>query len=67
MMNTVAHASPKPRFFRSQKEFRAWLERNHTKATGVWVGYHKKASPKLTKMGLRPQGAAARGGGAQGL
>lgn len=46
MMNAVAHASPKPRFFRSQKEFRAWLERNHTKATEVWVGYHKKASPK---------------------
>jgi len=44
----------KPRFFRSQKEFRAWLERNHAKETEVWVGYHKKAS---TKKGITYQEA----------
>ncbi len=37
---------PKPRFFRSQKEFRAWLERNHASKTEIWVGMHKKASTK---------------------
>jgi uncharacterized protein YdeI (YjbR/CyaY-like superfamily) len=36
----------KPRFFRSQKEFRTWLERNHASETEVWVGMHKKASGK---------------------
>ena len=36
----------KPRFFRSQKEFRTWLERNHARASEVWVGLHKKASDK---------------------
>ena len=36
----------KPRFFRSQKEFRTWLERNHASKTEVWVGLHKKASTK---------------------
>ena len=37
---------PKPRYFRSQKEFRAWLERNHASKTEVWVGLYKKASTK---------------------
>ena len=36
----------KPRFFRSRKEFRAWLERNHSSKTEVWIGLHKKASSK---------------------
>jgi uncharacterized protein YdeI (YjbR/CyaY-like superfamily) len=36
----------KPRFFRTQKEFRAWLERNHAKANEVWMGLYKKASKK---------------------
>jgi uncharacterized protein YdeI (YjbR/CyaY-like superfamily) len=36
----------KPRFFRSQQEFRTWLERNHASKTEVWVGMHKKASGK---------------------
>lgn len=36
----------KPRFFRSQKGFRDWLERNHDTKTEVWVGYYKKASGK---------------------
>lgn len=36
--------SSKPRFFRNQIEFRRWLERNHDRATEVWVGYYKKGS-----------------------
>ena len=36
----------KPRFFRSQKEFRSWLERNHATAAELWIGYHKVGSPK---------------------
>ena len=37
-------ADPKPRFFRSGKEFRDWLERNQDSKTEVWVGHYKKAS-----------------------
>lgn len=37
---------PKPRFFRTQKAFRTWLERNHASKTEVWVGLHNKASTK---------------------
>ncbi len=44
----------KPRFFRSRKEFRTWLERNHASKTEVWVGMHKKAS---TKKGITYQEA----------
>ncbi|MGH2691579.1 MAG: YdeI/OmpD-associated family protein [Actinomycetota bacterium] len=36
----------KPRFFRSQREFRTWLERNHGRAKEIWIGYQKKASNK---------------------
>ena len=34
----------KPRFFRNQSEFAKWLEKNHDRATEVWVGYYKKKS-----------------------
>ena len=37
---------PKPRFFRTAAEFRAWLERNGEKETELWVGYWKKDSGK---------------------
>jgi uncharacterized protein YdeI (YjbR/CyaY-like superfamily) len=30
-----------PRFFKSPKEWRAWLEKNHAKATELLVGFHK--------------------------
>ena len=33
-----------PTFFESQKAFRRWLEKNHGKATELWVGFYKKAS-----------------------
>ena len=35
-----------PKFFKTPAEFRRWLERNHDKATEVWVGMHKVASGK---------------------
>jgi uncharacterized protein YdeI (YjbR/CyaY-like superfamily) len=37
---------PEPRYFRSPTEFRKWLEKNHTKADELVVGFHKKASGK---------------------
>jgi uncharacterized protein YdeI (YjbR/CyaY-like superfamily) len=36
----------KPRFFRSRPELRRWFERNHDKATELWVGFYKKATGK---------------------
>ncbi len=37
---------PTPRFFRSQKEWRTWLEKNHAKASAQWVGFHKVGAEK---------------------
>ena len=39
-----------PFFFRSPSEYRKWLERNHDKATELWIGYWKKhtGKPSLT-------------------
>jgi uncharacterized protein YdeI (YjbR/CyaY-like superfamily) len=34
----------KPRFFRTKSEFASWLERNHDRATELWVGYYKKST-----------------------
>jgi uncharacterized protein YdeI (YjbR/CyaY-like superfamily) len=39
-------AVTKPRFFKSQKEWRAWLEKNHATSTAIIVGYHKGAGAK---------------------
>ena len=36
----------RPRFFKTQSEFRAWLEKNHATRDELWVGLHKKASGK---------------------
>lgn len=40
----------RPRFFKSPDEFRAWLEKNHTTATELLVGYYKvhTRKPSLT-------------------
>jgi uncharacterized protein YdeI (YjbR/CyaY-like superfamily) len=38
----------KPRFFRSQPEFTSWLEKNHDRATELWVGYYKKSTGRPT-------------------
>ena len=34
----------KARYFRSAATFRRWLERNHDRASELWVGFYKKAS-----------------------
>src|ERR1051326_2872369 len=34
------------KFFTLPKQFRQWLERNHDRATELWIGFHKKASGK---------------------
>jgi uncharacterized protein YdeI (YjbR/CyaY-like superfamily) len=36
----------KPKFFRSQSDFRSWLEENHDSVRELWVGFYKKASGK---------------------
>ena len=33
-----------PRFFRSQADWRVWLEKNHARRDEQWVGFHKVAS-----------------------
>jgi uncharacterized protein YdeI (YjbR/CyaY-like superfamily) len=33
-----------PRFFKSPKEWRAWLEKNHAKAAELLLGFHKATS-----------------------
>lgn len=33
-------------FFKSPSDFRKWLEKNHTSAQELWVGYYKKGSGK---------------------
>ena len=40
----------KPKFFRTPADFCRWLEKNHTTAAELWVGFHKKDSrkPSLT-------------------
>ncbi|HEU0275358.1 MAG TPA: YdeI/OmpD-associated family protein [Candidatus Udaeobacter sp.] len=32
------------KFFKSPKDFRRWLEKNHSSEQELWVGYHKKSS-----------------------
>jgi uncharacterized protein YdeI (YjbR/CyaY-like superfamily) len=41
-------SASRPKFFATPAAFRRWLERNHDKATELWVGYYKKASGKPT-------------------
>jgi uncharacterized protein YdeI (YjbR/CyaY-like superfamily) len=36
----------KPRFFKSQADFRAWLQKHGATERELWVGYYKKASGK---------------------
>ena len=39
-----------PRFFATPQDFRRWLEKHHTDATELWVGFYKKSSgrPSIT-------------------
>ena len=38
----------KPRFFKSQSEFRKWLETNHAKESELLIGFYKKGSGKAS-------------------
>lgn len=38
----------KPRFFRTSEDFRAWLEASHERATELIVGFHKRATGRLS-------------------
>lgn len=38
--------SDTPRFFKSQKDWRAWLQTHHAKRAEQWVGFYKVASGK---------------------
>src|SRR5690242_19274492 len=46
-MGTSDKTRPKPVFFANPSEFHVWLEKNHDKASEIWVGFHKKSSGKL--------------------
>lgn len=35
-----------PRFFKTRRAFRQWLETHHASAKELWVGFHRKASGK---------------------
>ena len=37
-----------PRFFKSQSEFRRWLEKNHAQETELMLGFYKKGSGKAS-------------------
>jgi uncharacterized protein YdeI (YjbR/CyaY-like superfamily) len=39
---------PQVRIFPSAGDFRAWLERNHDRATELWIGYYKKGVAKAS-------------------
>jgi uncharacterized protein YdeI (YjbR/CyaY-like superfamily) len=41
-------AKPKPRFFRTADNLRAWLEKNHETADELWVGLYRTSSGKPT-------------------
>jgi uncharacterized protein YdeI (YjbR/CyaY-like superfamily) len=37
-------ALPRARFFAQQEQLRAWFEKNHSRATELWIGYYKRGS-----------------------
>jgi uncharacterized protein YdeI (YjbR/CyaY-like superfamily) len=41
---------PRPEFFATPQQLRAWLEEHHEQAPELWVGFYKKASgrPSIT-------------------
>ena len=41
-------SADQPRFFSTPERFRAWLERNHTEAAELWVGFYKRDSGKAS-------------------
>lgn len=47
-MSKPTKTQPHPIFFTKPSEFRTWLEKNHDKASEIWVGFYKKGSGKLS-------------------
>jgi uncharacterized protein YdeI (YjbR/CyaY-like superfamily) len=49
-MARAAGTESDPIFFRNPAEYRKWLEKNHSTAKELWIGYYKKATgkPSLT-------------------
>jgi len=45
-MGRPTKPQPNPIFFAKPSEFHAWLQKNHDKASEIWVGFHKKSSGK---------------------
>jgi uncharacterized protein YdeI (YjbR/CyaY-like superfamily) len=45
---TQTAAKPAPRFFKTPAALRAWLTKNHDKATELWIGFYRKSSGKKT-------------------
>lgn len=39
--------SAQPRFFATAADFRSWLEKNHNRASELWIGYFKKSSNRV--------------------
>ncbi len=50
MTKSPSRAMPRPRSFRSAKEFRAWMAKEHTRASGLLLRIYKKDSgvPSVT-------------------
>jgi uncharacterized protein YdeI (YjbR/CyaY-like superfamily) len=46
MMTSARPTPPKPTFFPTPSDFRAWLEAHHDKLSEYLVGFHKKSSGK---------------------
>jgi uncharacterized protein YdeI (YjbR/CyaY-like superfamily) len=45
-MDRPTRTQPNPIFFAKLSELQAWFEKNHDKASEIWVGFHKKGSGK---------------------
>jgi uncharacterized protein YdeI (YjbR/CyaY-like superfamily) len=43
-MDRPTKTQPNPIFFAKPSELHAWFEKNHDKASEIWVGFHKKSS-----------------------
>src|SRR6266536_551452 len=49
-LNMMRSAAMKIKYFKSARDFRRWLEKNHAISQELWVGYYKKSSrqPSIT-------------------
>ena len=62
--NAAVDGDRTPRFFRSRREFRAWLEKHHAGADVLWVGFWKAHTGKRGLLvGGKPVEVATGSGG----